>query len=115
VSVCSFVTPDGRRCVLEAPHATSHQVEESPAPPPVGMDDVQSYTDSWRSASSDERLVRSRTVTDRVRELTGYAHPVAAAGGRAGPARRRGGRARRAGCRRRPGAGPYRRARSGEP
>ena len=74
MSVCSFVTPDGRRCVLEAPHATSHQVEESPAPPPVGMDDVQSYTDSWRSASSDERLVRSRTVTDRVRELTGYAH-----------------------------------------
>ena len=70
MSVCSFVTPDGRRCVLEAPH----QVEESPAPPPVGMDDVQSYTDSWRSASPDERLVRSRTVTDRVRELTGYAH-----------------------------------------
>jgi hypothetical protein len=28
------------------------------------MDDVQSYTDSWRSASPDERLVRSRTVTD---------------------------------------------------
>jgi hypothetical protein len=74
VSVCSFVTPDGRRCVLEAPHATSHQVEELPAPPPVGMDEVQSYTDSWRSASPDERLVRSRAVTDRVRELTGYAH-----------------------------------------
>ena len=111
MSVCSFVTPDGRRCVLEAPH----QVEESPAPPPFGMDDVQSYTDSWRSASSDERLVRSRTVTDRVRELTGYAHrsqpqeaeltqlaaeAVALDELVAGDA---------------PGAGPYRRARSGEP
>ena len=74
MSVCSFRTPDGRACVREFHGSTSHQVEDSPAPPAVALDDVEGYVGSWRSASPDERLARSGEVTVRVRELSGYAH-----------------------------------------
>jgi hypothetical protein len=74
VSVCSFVTPTGggvswRRRTRRRTKSRSHRRRRRSAGMTCSPD-----TDSWRSASSDERLVRSRTVTDRVRELTGYAH-----------------------------------------
>jgi HK97 family phage major capsid protein len=59
---------------MDAPHTTSHHVEDAPAGPTVDDGLLEGYTESWRSASPDERLARSAVVSDRVTVLSGYAH-----------------------------------------